>query len=303
MCDVARSAGSRASDSTSGRRTRARRGHRLAHAAARQLVDEGPQAEIRVGSRHDLQRCFRRRSSCCMASRRPARVGGGRRMNCAGRYRAITPDLPGHGQSALKTASFDACAAYVRALGRHDARRLQHGRADRALHRAPHARHRAAGAPRGEPRHRGRAGAQAAQRAGRQTRRSHRSRSASRPSRGNGPSSRCSPTSRSECQTAPTPTACATRRTASPTRCAASAPASCRHSGIGCETLTIPVTLITGERDEKFHALAEADAGSGYRTRPTSSSPTPGTPPSSSIRSRVAQAIYQSGSPSSSASA
>jgi 2-succinyl-6-hydroxy-2,4-cyclohexadiene-1-carboxylate synthase len=34
----------------------------------------------------------------------------------AGRYRAITPDLPGHGQSAHKTASFDACTAYLRAL-------------------------------------------------------------------------------------------------------------------------------------------------------------------------------------------
>jgi 2-succinyl-6-hydroxy-2,4-cyclohexadiene-1-carboxylate synthase len=35
----------------------------------------------------------------------------------AGRYRAIIPDLPGHGQSMHRTASFDACAAYVRALG------------------------------------------------------------------------------------------------------------------------------------------------------------------------------------------
>jgi 2-succinyl-6-hydroxy-2,4-cyclohexadiene-1-carboxylate synthase len=34
----------------------------------------------------------------------------------ASRYRVIAPDLPGHGQAALKTASFDACAAYVRAL-------------------------------------------------------------------------------------------------------------------------------------------------------------------------------------------
>jgi 2-succinyl-6-hydroxy-2,4-cyclohexadiene-1-carboxylate synthase len=34
----------------------------------------------------------------------------------AGRYRALTPDLPGHGQAVHKTASFDACAAYVRAL-------------------------------------------------------------------------------------------------------------------------------------------------------------------------------------------
>src|SRR3954451_22087366 len=34
----------------------------------------------------------------------------------AARYRAIVPDLPGHGQAASRTASFDACAAYVRAL-------------------------------------------------------------------------------------------------------------------------------------------------------------------------------------------
>ena len=34
----------------------------------------------------------------------------------AGRYRAVIPDLPGHGQAVHRTASFDACAAYVRAL-------------------------------------------------------------------------------------------------------------------------------------------------------------------------------------------
>ncbi len=34
----------------------------------------------------------------------------------AGRYRALVPDLPGHGQALHRTASFDACAAYVRAL-------------------------------------------------------------------------------------------------------------------------------------------------------------------------------------------
>jgi 2-succinyl-6-hydroxy-2,4-cyclohexadiene-1-carboxylate synthase len=33
-----------------------------------------------------------------------------------GRYRAVVPDLPGHGQAAHRTASFAACAAYVRAL-------------------------------------------------------------------------------------------------------------------------------------------------------------------------------------------
>jgi 2-succinyl-6-hydroxy-2,4-cyclohexadiene-1-carboxylate synthase len=34
----------------------------------------------------------------------------------AASYRAIVPDLPGHGQAAAKTASFDAVTAYVRAL-------------------------------------------------------------------------------------------------------------------------------------------------------------------------------------------
>src|SRR4051794_20405278 len=34
----------------------------------------------------------------------------------AGRYRAVIPDLPGHGQSAHRTPSFDACTAYVRAV-------------------------------------------------------------------------------------------------------------------------------------------------------------------------------------------
>jgi 2-succinyl-6-hydroxy-2,4-cyclohexadiene-1-carboxylate synthase len=34
----------------------------------------------------------------------------------AGRYRALVPDLPGHGQSAQRTASFPAATAYIRAL-------------------------------------------------------------------------------------------------------------------------------------------------------------------------------------------
>ena len=33
-----------------------------------------------------------------------------------GRYRALAPDLPGHGQSTYRTASFDAATAYIRAL-------------------------------------------------------------------------------------------------------------------------------------------------------------------------------------------
>ena len=32
------------------------------------------------------------------------------------RYRAITPDLPGHGQAADRTPSFDSVTAYLRAL-------------------------------------------------------------------------------------------------------------------------------------------------------------------------------------------
>ena len=39
-----------------------------------------------------------------------------RRTIAAGRYRAIAPDLPGHGQASERLASFSACAAYVRAL-------------------------------------------------------------------------------------------------------------------------------------------------------------------------------------------
>ena len=66
--------------------------------------------------------------------------------------------------------------------------------------------------------------------------------------------------------------------------------------------LTIPVTLVTGERDEKFHAIAEAmrarlpDArhvvvpGAGHAPQLEA--------PDASLRS-----IHQSGSPSSSASA
>jgi 2-succinyl-6-hydroxy-2,4-cyclohexadiene-1-carboxylate synthase len=34
----------------------------------------------------------------------------------AGRYRALVPDLPGHGQGVHRTASFDAVTAYIRAL-------------------------------------------------------------------------------------------------------------------------------------------------------------------------------------------
>jgi 2-succinyl-6-hydroxy-2,4-cyclohexadiene-1-carboxylate synthase len=39
------------------------------------------------------------------------------RRALAGRYKAVAPDLPGHGDFATRPASFAACDAYVRALG------------------------------------------------------------------------------------------------------------------------------------------------------------------------------------------
>src|SRR3954469_2601488 len=41
-----------------------------------------------------------------------------------GRYRALVPDLPGHGQSAHRTPSFDACAASAREIASAPAVRL-----------------------------------------------------------------------------------------------------------------------------------------------------------------------------------
>jgi 2-succinyl-6-hydroxy-2,4-cyclohexadiene-1-carboxylate synthase len=40
-----------------------------------------------------------------------------------GRYRALAPDLPGHGQAVHRVASFDACTAYLRALAGDPSRR------------------------------------------------------------------------------------------------------------------------------------------------------------------------------------
>ena len=85
----------------------------MAHAAADELVDERLEAQIRVFS-HDrgvqtvvlLHGFTQTRQSW---RRTIAALGG--------RYRALAPDLPGHGQaSERRPASFAACAAYVRAL-------------------------------------------------------------------------------------------------------------------------------------------------------------------------------------------
>ena len=66
--------------------------------------------------------------------------------------------------------------------------------------------------------------------------------------------------------------------------------------------LTIPVTLITGERDEKFRALAEQMAKRLPNAQHVTI-PNTGHAPQLEDPHAVAQAIHQSGSPSSSASA
>ena len=180
-----------------------------------------------------------------------------------GRYRALVPDLPGHGQAVHRTASFDACAAYVRALA--PARTfalcgLLDGRPDRAARRA-HARARdrhPARARRREPgpgrsRPRGRSAAPPTTRSPTGSRRS-----TSRPSRASGARSRCSRTSRSGSPRPPTRIGCATRLHG--------LAAALRGLGTGVmeplwdrlPELAIPVTLIAGERDAKFRGIAEA---------------------------------------------
>ena len=89
---------------------------RLPQPAAGELVDERAQAEVGVGS--GMMSGVAPRSSSCTASRRPARAGGGRSRALGGRYRALAPGPPRPRPVAARTAWFDACAAYVRALAR-----------------------------------------------------------------------------------------------------------------------------------------------------------------------------------------
>ncbi len=180
----------------------------------------------------------------------------------APRYRALVPDLPGHGQAEHRTPSFDACAAYVRALAPARTFALagysMGGRI--ALHSAftlgPSIVTRLVlvGASPGI--------ADPAERAARRapTTRSPTAsrRSTSRPSRANGARSRCSRISRRAWPRARTPTGCATRPPGSPRRCAAWAPGVMEPLWDRLPALAIPVTLIVGERDEKFRALAAA---------------------------------------------
>ena len=72
----------------------------------------------------------------------------------AGRYRAIIPDLPGHGQAVHRTAELRRLRG-VRPRARPvHARGVLDGRPDRPLHGADDAWHRATRARRREPRHR-----------------------------------------------------------------------------------------------------------------------------------------------------
>ena len=109
-----------------GRRSRPRRRAGVAHPTARELIDEGTKAEVGVSSGHDLLRCSRR-SSCCMASRRPARAGGERpgrsqeliersRRTCLATarrppgHRASTPARPTSARSIRRSWSATAWA-------------------------------------------------------------------------------------------------------------------------------------------------------------------------------------------------
>ena len=67
--------------------------------------------------------------------------------------------------------------------------------------------------------------------------------------------------------------------------------------------LAIPVTLIVGERDAKFRAHRRRDARSGYRTRSSWWCRDAGHAVQLEQPAAVAEAIHQSFSPSSSASA
>ena len=145
----------------------------------------------------------------------------------AGRYRAIAPDLPGHGQSARKTAELRRRAAYVGALAPAARSRsgLQHGRPDRAPRRAH-----APGVERlvllgASPGIADAGGARAAARGRRRARGPHRGDRRRGVREGMGRAAAVRRPARARRGTPPTPTGCATRRPASPARCAASAPA------------------------------------------------------------------------------
>ena len=210
------------------RGARARRRARLAHAAARELVDERAQVQVGVGRCHRsrampadlvLLHGFTQTGRSWQPVRRRAR-------GTLPRARA-RPPRPRRRSPTRRPASFAACDAYLRALSRRavHARRLLDGRPDRAARRARARRARRAGScssarARGSPTR-----PSATARAARPTRRSPTGsrRSGSRRSCASGARSRCSPACRAGSRSSPTPTGCATRRAGSPRRCAGSA--------------------------------------------------------------------------------
>ncbi len=74
----------------------------------------------------------------------------------------------------------------------------------------------------------------------------------SRTSSSAGAPSRCSPATRPRSASSRARTSGATTRTRSRRRCAASAPGRWSRCGIGSASLTMPVTVVAGERDAKF---------------------------------------------------
>jgi 2-succinyl-6-hydroxy-2,4-cyclohexadiene-1-carboxylate synthase len=223
----------------------------------------------------------------------------------AGRYRAITPDLPGHGQALHRTPSFDATAAYVRAVAPTTPFTLagysMGGRI--ALHTAltlPHAVERLilVGASPGIADAKARAERKQADdaladRLETMTIEDFASEWGSQPLFSGQPERVRAAAYADRLRNTPHGLARALR-------------------GLGTGTmeplwerlgeLTIPVTLVTGERDEKFHAIAEQ-----MRARLPSARhivvPDAGHAAQLEAPQAVAEAIYQSGSPSSSASA
>jgi 2-succinyl-6-hydroxy-2,4-cyclohexadiene-1-carboxylate synthase len=217
------------------------------------------------------------------------------------RYRVIAPDLPGHGQSAHKTASFDACAAYVRALapevlvgysmgGRialYTALRVPGVRRLVLIGASPGLQDDA------ERRQRREADEGLADRIAEIGVEAFAREWAEQPLFAGQPQRVRDAAYADRLRNTPTGLANALR-------------------GLGTGVmpslwddlpkLTIPVTLITGERDEKFHALAER-MGQRLPNAAHVTIPDAGHAAQLEQPAQVARAIYQSGSPSSSASA
>ena len=82
-------------------------------------------------------------------------------------------------------------------------------------------------------------------------------RSASRRSPASGRRSRCSPASRPRSPPPRTRTGSAAAPPSTPRSCAGSAPARCRRCGIASTSWRCRCTLVVGERDAKFRAIAE----------------------------------------------